>query len=167
MGDFNGDNKLDVITANLDGTVSVLPGNGDGTLKAAVSSPLNHQGARGIALGDFNGDGKLDAAVAADGTPPNGSDTGGVVVLLGSGNGSFRRRSRWPWRTAGRSPWLPAISTAMGSWIWPPSPPVSTGPRSRLRWPYFWARATALSAPRAPPLYRGEHSEPPWWRWGI
>ncbi len=67
-----------------------MVGNGDGTLKAPASTTIN-QGARGIALGDFNGDGKLDAAVAAFGTPPgSGSDNGGVVVLLGNGDGTFK-----------------------------------------------------------------------------
>src|SRR6202040_275367 len=82
IGDLNGDGKPDVIVANAGGSVSVLLGNGDGTLKAATSTLIN-QNAQSLALGDFNGDGKLDMAVA-------GSDPGGVVVLLGKGDGTFQ-----------------------------------------------------------------------------
>jgi len=98
IGDLNGDKKPDVIVANGGnpfssgpGSVSVLLGNGDGTLKAPTSTTIN-QGAQNIVLGDFNGDGKLDAAVAAYGTPvgANGSDPGAVVVLLGKGDGTFQ-----------------------------------------------------------------------------
>jgi hypothetical protein len=69
VGDFNGDGKLDMVTANHNsGTVSVLLGNGDGSFASATdyaipNSPLF------VAVGDFNGDGKLDLAVVAD-TPP-------------------------------------------------------------------------------------------------
>src|SRR5262249_46629773 len=62
-GDFNGDLKQDLATANA-GDVSVLLGNGDGTFKTPQnisigSSPLS------VAVGDFNGDGKLDLGVTS------------------------------------------------------------------------------------------------------
>jgi hypothetical protein len=76
--DFNGDGKLDVVTANPGaGTVSVLLGNGDGTL----SSPIDHAGGSSptaVAVGDFNGDGRPDVAAANRGSHA-------VSVLLNDG----------------------------------------------------------------------------------
>src|SRR6202044_788830 len=71
LGDFTGDGKLDIV--NIEGTstqgvvcdcVEVLPGNGDGTFGAPVTTPVpyNITGFT-IATGDFNEDGKLDLAV--------------------------------------------------------------------------------------------------------
>ncbi len=81
-GDFNGDGKTDLITANLDGaSVSVLLGHGDGSFSAGVNYPVG-SAATSVAAGDFNNDGKLDALVAL-----NGSNT--AVLLLGNGDGTF------------------------------------------------------------------------------
>jgi len=80
-GDFNGDGKPDVVTSDGDtGTVSLLLGNGDGTVRyigafAAGSSPS------AVAVGDFNGDGRPDVATANA-----GSNT--VSVLLNDGSWS-------------------------------------------------------------------------------
>jgi Bacterial Ig-like domain (group 3)/FG-GAP-like repeat len=86
VGDFNGDGKLDVVALNLNGTLSVLIGNGDSTFQAARDYPV--MGSIGsfssIAQGDFKGDGKLDLAVA------EGFGHGYVSVLLAKGNGSFQ-----------------------------------------------------------------------------
>jgi len=77
-GDFNGDDKPDVVTSDGDaGTVSLLLGNGDGTLRyvgatAAGSSPS------AVAVGDFNGDGRPDVAAA-------NADSYNVSVLLNDG----------------------------------------------------------------------------------
>ena len=43
----------------------------------------------GVVVADFNGDGKLDVAVADYGNPSTG-DNGGVIVLLGNGDGTFQ-----------------------------------------------------------------------------
>src|SRR5262249_58475075 len=65
-GDFNGDGKPDLATANADsGDVGVLLGNGDGTFGQPVYYPTGaNSGSQDLDLGDFNGDGKLDLAVA-------------------------------------------------------------------------------------------------------
>ncbi len=84
-GDFTGDGDLDLAVANLvDGTVSVLLGNGDGTFGPAVTYAVGSDPCA-IVAGDFTGDGSLDLAVA------NGGDAT-VSVLLGNGDGTFQNQ---------------------------------------------------------------------------
>ncbi|MGC1106278.1 MAG: VCBS repeat-containing protein [Candidatus Acidiferrales bacterium] len=88
IGDFNGDDKLDIAVASYFGNpatsaVTILLGNGDGTFTQATGSPItvgNNPSA--IVAGDFNGDGKLDLAIA------NLNDNT-VTILLGNGDGTF------------------------------------------------------------------------------
>src|SRR5262249_46213535 len=84
VGDFNGDGKLDLVTANLMGdSVSVLLGNGDGTFQTAQNYSAGRRPSA-VAVGDFTGDGILDLAVTD-------SSSDRVSVLLGNGDGSFRK----------------------------------------------------------------------------
>jgi hypothetical protein len=97
VGDFNGDGKLDVVTANANSNnISILLGNGDGTLQDAVNYPVGME-PEWVAMGDFNRDGKLDLVV----TNTNASATGNVSVLLGNGDGTFQPAVNY---MAGRNP---------------------------------------------------------------
>jgi hypothetical protein len=82
-GDFNGDGKLDMVTANLSyNSVTVLLGNGDASFQSPVAIPCGANPVA-VAVGDFNGDGKLDLATA-------NSANRSVSVLTGNGNGTFQ-----------------------------------------------------------------------------
>ncbi len=81
-GDFNGDGKVDLATANWEaGTISVLLGNGDGTFGANTDFTTGAS-PDGICVGDFNRDGIPDLVTA------NYSGAN-ISVLLGLGRGLF------------------------------------------------------------------------------
>lgn len=88
LGDWNANGALDVVAAcqsggaTGNGTVSVLLGNGAGSL-AAKTDFGSGAGLQSVTVGDANSDGILDLVTAA-------SHSNCVSVLLGIGNGSFR-----------------------------------------------------------------------------
>ena len=121
VGDFNRDGRLDVVTANYGGapggTLSVMSGNGDGTLQAprtfalpAVKGEVQHP--EDVAVGDMNNDGSPDLVVLADGARSSSSWTTNtyVHVLPGAGDGTFRAAGTY---LVSRSGWGPP-SLALG-----------------------------------------------------
>jgi hypothetical protein len=90
-GDFDGDARVDVAVFNVGSTsspsVSILLGNGDGTLQPPIRTQiLGALSSAEFVAGDFNHDGKLDLAVAAMG-PQIGLFS--VALLQGKGDGTF------------------------------------------------------------------------------
>jgi hypothetical protein len=95
--DMNNDGKLDIVEAG-GGTgvgITVLLGSSHGAFGSPISTAVgcgqaNRGGVNAIALGDVNGDGKVDVVATvtnAGGGCPNNE----VAVLLGSGNGKFKK----------------------------------------------------------------------------
>lgn len=91
--DFNSDGKADLAVANNmsyysePSGVSVLLGNGDGTFQEAVDY-AGESGPDHVITADFNGDGNEDLATANYGSDFTGG--GGVLVMLGEGDGTFQ-----------------------------------------------------------------------------
>jgi FG-GAP-like repeat/FG-GAP repeat len=91
FGDLNGDGKVDMALAMLNGSVYlgaivVALGNGDGTFQAATSYPTSSNEATSrpvnVKVLDFDGDGHLDVVY-------NDYDNGSVGILYGHGDGTF------------------------------------------------------------------------------
>jgi hypothetical protein len=101
IGSLRGNSTLDVVTASscqssggpacsasTGGAISVLLGNGDGTLQSAVTYPSGGYFPFSVALGNF-GTGNLSVAVANH-CATAGCSNGNVSVLLGNGNGTLQ-----------------------------------------------------------------------------
>jgi hypothetical protein len=89
VGDFNGDQKLDLAVANNgSNNISVLLGNGMGGFASSMSVSTGAQPTF-VMVGDFNGDQKPDLAAANSGSSS-------VSVLLGDGMGGFAAATNSP-----------------------------------------------------------------------
>lgn len=93
LADVNGDGAPDIVVANcsgssgdctvpVNGNVSVLVGNGDGTFGTAVSFAAGGNDPFGVAVGDVNGDGKPDIVAASCASANCGATSGELGVLL-------------------------------------------------------------------------------------
>src|SRR5437016_1490907 len=89
-GDFNRDGKMDLVAGDVtNNDLVMLLGNGDGTLKPAVT---NHLAAAPYEIipADFNRDGKLDLAIR-DSSPATS-----IRIFFGKGDGSFEQPVTYP-----------------------------------------------------------------------
>lgn len=83
LADVDGDGHLDAVAVGSELVVSL--GNGDGTFQSPITSSLSQPGLT-MTAADVDGDGVVDLAVRW--IPPQSLD-GGILVLRGSGDGTF------------------------------------------------------------------------------
>jgi hypothetical protein len=93
VADLNGDGRPDLAVADrfygsVDGAVSILLGNGDGTFGPRTDFPTGNN-PTSVAIGDLNHDGRLDLATA-------NYNAGTTSILLGEGDGTFRPHADFP-----------------------------------------------------------------------
>ncbi|CAF4701818.1 unnamed protein product [Rotaria sp. Silwood1] len=84
IGDFNNDNRMDIVTANYGSdSIGILLAQDNGTFSDAITYFVSH-GSKpwSVAVGDFNNDSRLDVVTANHGS-------GGLGILLGHGHGTF------------------------------------------------------------------------------
>jgi hypothetical protein len=90
VADVNGDGKLDIVeTGQLDNSVEVLLGNGNGTFQAPQVVATSTSQPRGFVIADLNGDGRPDLAIAdsqhaldVELNSPTGDFTGQTYAIL-------------------------------------------------------------------------------------
>jgi hypothetical protein len=97
VSDVDNDGKLDVLVTSPfvinqcdPGIVSVLKGNGDGTLQTAKSFNSGGCSAGVLAVADVNGDGNPDVLVANGCISENNCLINVIGILRGNGDGTFQ-----------------------------------------------------------------------------
>jgi hypothetical protein len=89
LAKVTGSANLDLLAINRgDKTLTVMPGNGDGTFSAARTIALTNS-PRAFAVGDFNSDGKPDLAILSDCGQSSCTQSGTLDIWLGKGDGTF------------------------------------------------------------------------------
>ena len=116
MRDINGDQKLDLITANnADNDVSIAFGDGRGRFTRAPKAFPVGPSPYPFALGDVNNDGRLDIITTASATGPLRAQqlpkSFALTLLLNDGRGGFRR-SELPTRKG--QPWFADVGDVNG-----------------------------------------------------
>jgi hypothetical protein len=91
VGDFNSDNRLDIVVTNSESNnVVIFRGFGDGTFATeAKYSTGDRSRPYTVVIRDFNNDNKLDLAIANSGTS-------NALLLYGLGNGTFGMETSYP-----------------------------------------------------------------------
>jgi len=97
VGDFNHDGKQDLAVTLSDAGVFVFLGNGDATFQPPVYYRTQSYPSQ-VITGDFDGDGNLDLGLVSAGgidlanhIPGAPAWHGGVSILLGCGDGTFKK----------------------------------------------------------------------------
>jgi len=126
-GDVNGDGAPDLVTTNFEGgNVTVLLGDGKGSLAAAPGSPFPAGASPfSVALADVDRDGHLDLVVANFSGQGGDTRRDAVNVLLGDGRGAFRSMRGSPFAT-GANPVGAAVGDVDGDG-WPDVVTANTG----------------------------------------
>jgi hypothetical protein len=94
LADMNGDGVPDLILNDvpfINGfgyQVSLLPGNGDGTFGNPITIESSYV-VSNVAAADINNDGKMDLVLSAQEVSGSDTSTGGIVTILGNGDGTF------------------------------------------------------------------------------
>jgi hypothetical protein len=92
--DFDGDSKQDVVFATTPlgsnaSTISVVPGNGDGTFAAQKDYP-NSGTVVALHVADINGDGKPDLVFISNSSTPGMTTQTAIEAMMNDGSGNFK-----------------------------------------------------------------------------
>jgi hypothetical protein len=90
LGDFNSDGKLDLALLVTGSLVSIYSGNGDGTFGSPFMVQIPSGDYRTFSTADVNRDGNPDFVLGLN------SDSGGFLVILGNGDGTFHAQGTYP-----------------------------------------------------------------------